>query len=132
MTDAQLLSAFVLLAVVIISEAIFDFYVISKGKQITGAGHWFRFMGRACAMWFVAHHAYDFLPHMGPKAGALMVFMGAIFWVAFDALLNILRGFPLVYVGQSAMLDRIFNPPGLQFVAKAVVLAGAWLLWANI
>jgi hypothetical protein len=132
MTDAQLINAFVLLVVIIISEAIFDFFVISKGKQITGVGHWFRFMGRACAMWFVAHHAYDFHPDMGLKAAGLMVLMGAIFWAAFDALLNILRGLPIVYVGKSAMLDRIWQPPGLQFVAKAVVLAGAWLLWANI
>lgn len=44
-------------------------------------------------------------------------------WIWFDGWLNIFNGLPINYVGKTAVLDRIFKRPGMQFAFKFVALA---------
>lgn len=56
---------------------------------------------------------------------AFLAWCGSFFWLFFDLLLNKYRKLPLLYVGQTAKIDKVFHDyPITMIVIKIVLLVG--------
>lgn len=96
-----------------VMSAVIDQSKIEHGKTIN---HKTNFIIRVCVALILAFifHYPNYL-----KMIAGMLLMGAIFWLVFDLLLNLLRGKHLFYVGETAYIDRLFtNRPVLMHSIK--------------
>lgn len=121
--------AYALLFILITANAVLDAALLRSGKTIDAIGHWQRFALRYVALSLLACWSFGFDGvNFGWQIFSLLLYFSAIFWIAFDALLNLMWGKPLWYVGNTAATDAVFSPKWTQFVAKGAYLAFTYWL----
>ena len=118
-------------------NSLYDWYMINRARK-KGETHIFhpsRFLIRFVVIAFNASLFVEFNPDRSWEVTKLMLLQAAIFWIVFDYLLNVMRGLPIDYVGETANADTIFqrfsNPFLVQISVKLFALTGSifWVIW---
>ena len=126
-----------ILILLIGTNSLYDWYKINKAKK-NGKTHIFhpsRFLVRFIVIAFNASLFVGFDPDRAWEVAKLMLLQSAIFWLVFDLVLNVLRGLPIDYVGETANADSLFhkvNDPFLMQVSVKILLIAASVAWLNI
>jgi hypothetical protein len=104
-----------------------DAKIINSGIPIDREEHIERFIYRLTFAVVLSMFSYqeDFL-----LVVIFTLWCGALFWLIFDLLLNLFRGLPWNYVGNTSFIDRLYNKhPTIMIVTKLVLYISLTIIY---